>query len=382
MESINYYHMSYEEQQALVIDCGSAFCKAGFSGEDKPRSVFPTIVGTARAPSVLSGVSGNKESYIGWEAHCRHSVLNINQPIQYGQVTDWNEWEQILHHCFYHELKAAPEEQAMLIAEPPHNTRVVKEKMLEIMFETFSVPALYFSIQAVLSLYASGRTTGLVLDCGHGVSSTVPIFEGFSLSHAASRLKLGGQDVTEYLTMLLTARKANFLQNPSQQLETVTKIKEKLGYIALEYEEELVKADQSSALDQTYQLPDGREITVSQERFKSTEVLFQPAMIGKEARGIHDIIFESINKSDIDIRRDMYRNIVINGGSTFFEGMVPRLQKELTMMAPSGTDIRIIATNERKYSAWLGGSILSSLSTFQDLWIPKSLYEERGADIL
>merc|ERR1712039_951686 len=228
--------MCDEDVAALVCDNGSGMCKAGFAGDDAPRAVFPSIVGRPRHQGVMVGM-GQKDSYVGDEAQSK------------------------------------------------------REKMTQIMFETFNTPAMYVAIQAVLSLYASGRTTGIVLDSGDGVSHGVPVYEGYALPHAILRLDLAGRDLTDYLMKILTERGYSF--TTTAEREIVRDIKEKLCYVALDFEQEMSTAVASTSLEKSYELPDGQVITT----------------------------YNSIMKCDVDIRKDLYANTVMSGGTTMYPGI-------------------------------------------------------------
>ena len=358
---------------ALVVDNGSKACKVGYSGDDNPRAIVPSAVGLPR-------VAGGGGERFGDEAIKRRDLFDVAFPIKRGIVEDWENMEKIWHYAFYDELKVSPEEHPILLTEPPLNPRKNREKIIQIMFETFSVPASYVALQPLLTLYAAGRTTGLVVDSGEGVTSVVPICEGVSLAHAMIRLHLSGCDLTEYLLRLMTER-GYYLETPSER-ELAPDIKENLCYLPLEFESEMASSDTNPEIEKTYTMPDGRQITLGNERFRCPEALYQPSLVGMPYPGLHRSVLNAINKCDMAIRRDLYSNIVLSGGTTLIPGFVERLEHELHGVAPPSVEMDIIAPPERKYSVWVGGSTLASLGSFKDMWISKQEFDEHGPSIV
>ncbi|MBD3193404.1 MAG: actin, cytoplasmic 2 [Candidatus Heimdallarchaeota archaeon] len=365
----------------LVIDNGTGFSKNGFSGENQPRSVFPTLIGHPKYQSILTNGQGQiRDYYIGNEAYKLRGILRLGYPIEHGMIKDWEAIEQIWQYTFQDTLRKKPGEQPVLLTEPPLNPEQKRKKMAEIMFETFNVPAMYVALQGVLSLFASGRTTGVIVDSGFGVTHVVPIYEGFAITHAIARIDLAGRDITNYLRRLL--RQQGHSLSSSAELEIVRDVKENFCYIALDPEKELQLVEKDNNLEKSYQMPDGTTLALQKERFLAPEIFFEPQKAGKALQALPEMIHQAINKCDVDIRRSLYSNIVLSGGSTEFYGFKERLHKELSVMVPEGVEIKIIAPKERQYSVWIGGSMLSSLDSFQNNWISHQEYKEQGANVI
>ena len=356
--------------------------KAGFAGEETPRCVFPAIVGRPKNASVMQGVT-QKECYIGEEANQKRGILELNYPISAGIVESWDDMEKVWNHTFYNELRVNPSEcGGVLLTEAPRNPKANREKMIQIMFDTFEVTNCYVAIQAVMSLYAAGRTTGCVVDSGDGVTHTVPVFEGFSVPHAVEKMDIAGRVLTNYLQKLLLESIAEGFTS-SAELEIVKAIKEDQCYVAAKYDEEKAAATASSENDKPYTLPDKRVINIpGTVRITCPELLFKPELNGKSCKSMHALTWQSIQASDIDIRKDLCKNLILSGGTTMYKGLPDRLKDEIVGLAPAGAEIKVIASADRKFAVWKGASTFSSLSTFASSWITKDDYQEHGAGIV
>ena len=254
--------------------------------------------------------------------------------------------------------------------------------MVQIMFETFNTPATYLTNSALLALFASGRTSGVVVGSGYEISYCSAFFEGKNVGIRPSILGLGGSELTEHLRRMIWDGQGKL---PLQDRE-VTYInnvkKEKLCYVAHNFDEECSKIHSNPSMWRTYELPNGSTITLRDERIKCPEALFNPYLVGNNSEGIHEQCYECIKRCSSHIQQLMYENIVLEGGSTMFPGFANRLQTEITLLAPPTMKIKVIAPPERKYSAWIGGSLVASLPNFQQKFISMQEYDECGPSIV
>lgn len=366
------------EHSAVIIDNGSGMLKAGFGGDEAPKVCFPAIVGTPKYEKLEGAV--NTEYFIGSDAIKQKGVLKLEYPIKNGVVKNWDLMKKVWSHCYLNELRCESSERPVLLTEAPKNPKSNREEMMQIFFEQFNVPSFYVFTQAVLALYAAGRTTGLVVDAGDGVVHAVVVYESYCIKHAVAKMDIGGRDLTDYLVNILCETGRNF--DSSNEFEIVKDIKEKLCYTPLDFDSELKKfADKSIPLKE-YELPDGTTMKIGDQRIRCSEVFFKPELIGRDIMGVHHQVNDCIQKSDIDIRRELFGNITLSGGSTMFPGFPDRLAKELQGLAPSTVNVNVVAPNERKFSVWIGGSVLSTLATFQTSWITRAEYEENGVSIV
>ena len=365
--------------------------KAGFDGEDNPRAVFPSIIGRQKNQR-LSVVMGGKEYYVGNEAQEKRGILSIKNPIEHGVVDNWDDIEKIWQHTFYNELKIAPEDCPIFLTTPTHSSNSQKEKMVQIMLETFSAPCVYVSSQSVLPLYGCGRTLGTVLESGEGKTEIVPVYEGIPIYHAASTYPVTGRIITD-LIMKNNTKGYSFTTNAERII--VRNIKEKLCYVAADFGKEMVTAfSSSSEINRKYELPDGQVISLEQDRFIFSECLFDSSLIQKYskdqnipplnhfcAKGVHFATLDTVMKCDVDIRDRLFE-IVVSGGNTMFPGFVDRFKKEFEKISSPNSKIKVIAPTNRNNSVFFGASLFTSLSTFEKLWISKEEYDCDGPGIV
>ncbi|GCB84054.1 actin-1-like [Scyliorhinus torazame] len=365
---------TFTETAAVVMDNGTGYTKAGFAGDDKPRVVVRSLVGI---PNHATDEFHKGPDYFIGSAIPNNPWIIKTPVVTNGIVTDWDALEMLWHHVFYQELRVATEEHAVLLSDAPLSPATNREKAAELLFEGFCVPAMYVAHQSLLSLYSTGRTTGLIIESGLGVSYTAPIHNGYTLPHATYRLDLAGGGLTDYMAKLLEE-----CGNPfsPEEMHIVRNIKESCCYVAQDFNEEMVANENDYLTD--YELPDGHIITIGNERFRCPESLFKPEVVGLTDPGLHALAMKSLEKCRAEHRPELLNNIVLSGGSSMFPGFAERIQREMGELAPSRAKLNVYASPQRKFSVWIGGSITACLNTFQSMWISRREYDEKGPVIV
>lgn len=371
--------MSELQVRPIVIDNGSGIIKADFAGKDEPSVHFSTVVGIAKYP-VVSQAGVHKDFYISNEVFAKAGILDLIHPISYGQIKDWDNMEKIWSHIFSNELKTEPAEHPIFFVDSLNATIEQRQKIAQIFFEKFNVPSVYFQSSDTLALLASGRTTGVVIDSGEGITSISAIFEDYKIPQATQINKIAGHTITSYLIKKMN--KDDLLFHTSTERLVAQDIKEQTCYVTKDYRAELEKARTTDECKKDFQLPDGQIVNLNELRFRVPEFLFRPRLWGCEFKGLPELTFSSIMNSDVHARKDLFANICLAGGNTLFEGFSERLNLELTKLAPSSITVNIYAPTDRIYSAWKGASQLCSKEQFPQMVITKGEFNEGGAEVI
>ncbi|XP_020941112.1 actin-85C-like [Sus scrofa] len=362
----------------LICDYGSGISKVGFAGTEAPLAVFPTILGKLRHDNLLVGME-EEDWFIGNEVQTNREKLNLLYPISRASVTNWDHMEKIWHHSFYQVLHVAPEQHPLMVTEPPLNPLSNKEQVSQILFETFCVPALFLANQGVLSLYASGQTSGMTIESGEGMTYFGPIIDGCPLHQSTFQVDIAGQDLTLYLLQLLSESGHPLVSTADR--DRVRDLKEKYCYVALDFEKEKMEAN-SPSYAQKCQLPDGQEIDLGRERFFCPEALFRPNLIGRNRLGTHMTAFQCISSCSPALWKVLFGHIFLSGGTGTCSGLRFRLQREISALVSPKINVKVSTCPYSIYGAWVGGSILCSLSTFKDMWVTNAEYKDIGSSIV
>jgi actin-related protein len=343
--------MSIDPDQVLVIDVGSDTTKAGLASSYSPSHVFPSLITRSTDPPIRIS------------------------PRTRGVVNNWNDLQQLWSFVVLETFHIEPGTSPVVIADYPSTESTNREKTAQIFFEVFGVPFLYIGCHGPLSLFASGRTTGVVCDLGYGVSHIFPIYESAGLIQETSRLEFGGYDIDIWTQKILKEKFPAVLE--FDDLKNVEKFKIEKGYVALDFEAELGKGEGVRV-----GLADGSELGIANEHFRGPELLFKPSLNDFEYGGLHKEVVNVISRCPINLRRDLHYNIVVIGGSSLFRGLQERLEGEVKKLAPQGTRVAVAAEDDRQYAAWTGGAVLASLELFESVGVSRQAYNEVGPAII
>ncbi|KAL2917326.1 Actin-related protein 4 [Polyrhizophydium stewartii] len=435
-----------DEVSALVLDVGSRLTKAGYAGEDMPKGVFSSLVGTipasgadmdvdvdagagprairqggdaaaGGAAAAASAPAAKPRRFVGdTEIFRWREGLELRSPLEDGVVSDWDALEALWDHVYARALRAEPTEHPLLFCEPSWNPREKREKLCELAFEKYQVPAFYLGRSAVLSAFAAGKPSALVVDSGAAFTSVVPVYDGYVLKKAIRRAPLGGDFVSDQIRMTLENLGVELVpqfmvaskmpvdpQAPPSfvraERPNTTKSFTEFGMEQLlqEFKETIVQIAESRFDEKSYrkrpqrsfEFPNGFNRPFGLDRFKCVEGLFNPqyALTRPGAEPIQTtitrLIAECTGECDFDLRSTMINNIVLTGGNSLLPGFADRLYTELHLALP-GARVKVHAAGgplERRFGPWIGGSILASLGSFHQLWISKQQYEEMGPSV-
>ncbi|CAJ0955038.1 unnamed protein product, partial [Mesorhabditis belari] len=399
---------------ACVIDCGTGYTKLGYAGNTEPQFIMPSAIAVREHGGRFAPEKGRIDDldfFIGDEALSpAASNYSVKYPIRHGIVEDWDLMERFWEQCIFKYLRAEPEDHYFLLTEPPLNTPENREYTAEIMFETFNVPGLYIAVQAVLALAASWQSrgvdqrslTGLVVDSGDGVTHVIPVAEGYVIGSCIKHIPIAGRDITYFIQSLLRERESGI---PSEQTYEVAKaVKEQYCYVCPDILKEFIKYDTDGAKwIKTYQ--GVNKITkkdfsceVGYERFLGPEIFFHPEFANADfTTPISEIIDKVIQQCPIDVRRGLYENIVLSGGSTMFKDFGRRMQRDIKRLADARIqlsetlsgghlkakpiEVQVVSHKMQRYAVWFGGSMLASTPEFYQVSHTKAEYMEKGPSI-
>lgn len=339
----------------VVIDNGGGYIKIGLTSEEQPRGIIPNIF--VNNNSVLSEKS------------------QAIYPIDEGIITDWDGMELIWKEAFDHVLKRLSLSSSVLITEPIGNPIENSQMMAQILFEVFNISFLHISFPELLETFSQGKDTAFVCSSGDTVSTYSALMNGYLVKESMIKINIGGRDLTDYLIKIL--------ENPFiYQKELSMDIKNKICYVAIDSEKE-----KHNVQDSTVLLPDGLQLNIKDQKYKASEIFFNPTLLEKMNKmTLVDYFKESIDKVDYNLKRELYKNVIFSGGNTLMAGFKERFMIELRKILPAKVK-NIVEYSDNSIiegicSVWTGGSIYSTINSSEAFWISKQDYEENGACIV
>ena len=372
----------------IIVDIGSGEVKAGFSGEEKPKTIFKNYFGEPKYKKVLRTFNKENqelnEQYIGDDCEKYLGLIKLRFPVKHGVFEKEQDILSVFNYLYSklginsQEVKEHP----VLITEPLLNPNVNREKISYSLFDNLGVPALFFASQPILSLFSTSKTSGTVLESGEGVTQSCVVYEGYSIPCTYERYNYGGGDVTEYLKNLLKKRGYHFYN--STEFRLVNDIKENSCFCyGNNIKNEIGDAKKSANKNLiNYYLPDGSSISIGDERILAPEILFNPEYIGKEYLSFPEMIISSVNKVDIQLKQKSYENILLSGGNTCFNGLYEQLHTELKNKLIKNMKINLNKTDKPEFSCWIGGNIISTLEIFKKMWVTRNEWIEKGSKVI
>lgn len=375
----------------MILDLGSDSIKGGTSSDALPSLVFPSVVGKPlrkrnvlmrkAAPAPDAEESNNTNQYlVGYEALHNAQQSSLVRPIRHGIVEDWALFEQIANHC-YSDLGLEHEETMVTLTQPLFQPHACTDSLAQTFFETFNAPAMALVWSGNCSLYASGRSTGLVLDCGEGVTQITPVVEGFLVYQGLNRINSGGSAVTEHLKRIIVER--GYVFSSAEDSAMLQKVKESLCFVASDYAAYMTMDENDPTLLASHQLPDGQTIEIGKERFRAPEILFNPMIIQSELPSLQEMVAKAVKASPIDNRKSLMANIVVSGGNTLFHGFGARLKDEVAKDFPAlFGSTNVIESEDRQYSTFSGACVVANLPVFASQIVTKEQYDDEGPSAL
>jgi centractin len=376
----------------IIIDIGSGIIKAGISGQEAPKTIFPNYIGEPKYSKVLRSFSKDnqemKEQYIGKDCSKYLGILKLRYPVKNGIFENEQDILTVFKYI-YQNLEINNEEireHPILITEPLLNPYINREKIASALFENLSAPAIFFASQPILSLFSTSNTSGVILESGEGVTQSCVVYEGYSIPNSYIRNNYGGRDVTEYFQTLL--KKQGYSFSTTSEFEIVRKMKEEICFTAIGNSNSVLSNmsghfdlggnKNKSESSNTYNLPDGNAIKIGEEKCIAPEILFNPSIIGSEYLSFQEMIVTSINKVDIDLRKNLYTNVLISGGNTLFKGIQEKFHTEIKYLSPKNMKVKIHSPGNRLLSCWTGGNVISTLEIFKKMWVTRDDWSEKG----
>ncbi|KAB5515157.1 hypothetical protein PHYPO_G00250550 [Pangasianodon hypophthalmus] len=395
-----------DEVGALVFDIGSFSTRAGYAGEDCPKADFPTSLGVhveEAGPGEMAAEQENngRSFYLDTTAlHVPRAEVELISPLKNGMIEDWEGFQAIMDHVYSKHIKSEPGLHPVLMSEAPVTSHSFRKTVT-------------FSLNTVVHSFANGRATGLVLDSGATHTTAIPVHDGYVLQQGIVKSPLAGDFITMQCREMFQEMNIDIIppytiasKEPVREgAPPVWMKKDKLPPVTKSWHtymcNEVIQDFQASVLQVSdspydeqvaaqmptlhYEMPSGYNADYGAERLRIPEGLFDPSNVkglsGNTMLGVGHVVTTSIGMCDIDIRPGLYGSVIVTGGNTLLQGFTERLNRELSQKAPPSMRLKLIASNssmERRFSSWIGGSILASLGTFQQMWISKQEYDEGG----